>query len=135
MFINRGAYLYRRERKNRNHKLSDRLSGTGGIESRRRARSGGSRATSGTTGSSEDGSSGQQDDYDTEEVITEEDYESSSDFGEESSEEEDSGGGGSHQSGSSIKPGIDLDIGSTLRRILEQDYELINHKHKVKKKA
>lgn len=60
---NRGAYLYRRERKNRTHRLADRLSGTG-IESRRRARSGGSRATSGTT--SEDGSSGQQDDYDTE---------------------------------------------------------------------
>ncbi|XP_011310001.1 male-specific lethal 3 homolog isoform X2 [Fopius arisanus] len=118
-----GAYLYRRERKNRNHKLSERLST--GIDSRRRARSGGSRATSGTTGSSEDGSSGQHDDYDTEEVITEEDYESSSDFGEESSEDEDSGGGGSHHSA------IDIDIGSTLRRILEQDYELITHKHKL----
>lgn len=64
----RGAYLYRRERKNRNHKLADRLPGVG-IESRRRARSGGSRATSGTTGSSEDGSSGQHDDYDTEVFI------------------------------------------------------------------
>ncbi|KAK0182017.1 hypothetical protein PV327_000191 [Microctonus hyperodae] len=124
-----GAYLYRRERKNRNHKLADRLPGVG-IESRRRARSGGSRATSGTTGSSEDGSSGQHDDYDTEEIITEEDSESSSDFDEESSEDEDSGGGGSHQSGGSIKP-IDLDIGNTLKRILEQDYELINHKHKL----
>ncbi|XP_014299112.1 male-specific lethal 3 homolog isoform X2 [Microplitis demolitor] len=123
-----GAYLYRRERKNRTHRLADRLSGTG-IESRRRARSGGSRATSGTT--SEDGSSGQQDDYDTEEVITEEDSETSSNFGEESSEDEDSGGGGSHQSSGSMKPGIDLDIGSTLRRILEQDYELINHKNKL----
>ncbi|XP_034938904.1 male-specific lethal 3 homolog [Chelonus insularis] len=123
-----GAYLYRRERKNRSHKLVDRLSGAG-IESRRRARSGGSRAASGTT--SEDGSSGQHDDYDTEEVITEEDSESSSDFGEESSEDEDSGGGGSHQSGSSLRPGIDLDIGSMLRRILEQDYELINHKNKL----
>ncbi|XP_057337680.1 male-specific lethal 3 homolog isoform X1 [Microplitis mediator] len=123
-----GAYLYRRERKNRTHRLADRLSGTG-IESRRRARSGGSRATSGTT--SEDGSSGQQDDYDTEEVITEEDSETSSNFGGESSEDEDSGGGGSHQSSGSMKPGIDLDIGSTLRRILEQDYELINHKNKL----
>ncbi|XP_063976886.1 male-specific lethal 3 homolog isoform X2 [Diachasmimorpha longicaudata] len=118
-----GAYLYRRERKNRNHKLSERHST--GIDSRRRARSGGSRATSGTTGSSEDGSSGPHDDYDTEEVITEEDYESSSDFGEESSDDEDSGGGGSHHSA------IDIDIGSTLRRILEQDYELITHKHKL----
>lgn len=64
------------------------------------------------------------------EIITEEDSESSSDFDEESSEDEDSGGGGSHQSGGSIKP-IDLDIGNTLKRILEQDYELINHKHKL----
>ncbi|XP_043273477.1 male-specific lethal 3 homolog isoform X2 [Venturia canescens] len=120
-----GAYLYRRERKNRSHKLSDRS----GIESRRRARSGGSRAASGTTGSSEDGSSGQHDDYDTEEVITEEESESSSDFGGPSSDDEDSGGGS--QSGASTRPGIDLDIGNTLRRILDQDYELINHKHKL----
>lgn len=121
----RGAYLYRRERKNRSHKLSDRS----GIESRRRARSGGSRAASGTTGSSEDGSSGQHDDYDTEEVITEEESESSSDFGGASSDDEDSGGGS--QSGASMRPGFDLEIGNTLRRILEQDYELITHKHKV----
>ena len=99
------------------------------IESRRRARSGGSRAASGTTGSSEDGSSGQQDDYDTEEGNSEEESESSSDFGGASSDDEDSGGGS--QSGASMKPGIDLDIGNTLRRILEQDYELITHKHKV----
>lgn len=63
---NRGAYLYRRERKKRSHKLSERLNETENQEPRRRARSGGSRATSATTGSSEDGSSGQHADYDTE---------------------------------------------------------------------
>lgn len=65
-FNKRGAYLYRRERKKRSHKMSERLAETEHQESRRRARSGGSRATSATTGSSEDGSSGQQADYDTE---------------------------------------------------------------------
>lgn len=123
-----GAYLYRRERKKRSHKSSDRLAGSR-RESRRRARSGGSRATSATTGSSEDGSSGQQDDYDTEEAITEEDSESSSEYVEETSDDDESGGG-SH-SGGSTRPGIDLDIGTTLKRILDQDYELIAHKNKL----
>ena len=63
---NRGAYLYRRERKKRSHKLPERLNEAESQEPRRRARSGGSRATSATTGSSEDGSSGQHADYDTE---------------------------------------------------------------------
>lgn len=63
---NRGAYLYRRERKKRSHKLPERLNEAENQEPRRRARSGGSRATSATTGSSEDGSSGQHADYDTE---------------------------------------------------------------------
>ncbi|XP_006613099.1 male-specific lethal 3 homolog isoform X1 [Apis dorsata] len=124
-----GAYLYRRERKKRSHKLSERLNETENQEPRRRARSGGSRATSATTGSSEDGSSGQHADYDTEEVITEEDTESSSDYVGETSDDEDSGGGS--QSGASIKPGIDLDIGTTLRRILDQDYDLITNKTKL----
>ena len=61
----RGAYLYRRERKKRSHKFSER-SIESGTEAKRRARSSGSRATSATTGSSEDGSSGQHEDYDTE---------------------------------------------------------------------
>lgn len=43
--------------------------------------------------------------------------------------DEDSGGGS--QSGASMKPGVDLDIGSTLKRILEQDYDLISNKNKV----
>ncbi|XP_033176167.1 male-specific lethal 3 homolog isoform X2 [Bombus impatiens] len=124
-----GAYLYRRERKKRSHKLSERLNETENQEPRRRARSGGSRATSATTGSSEDGSSGQHADYDTEEVITEEDTESSSDYVGETSDDEDSGGGS--QSGASVKPGIDLDIGTTLRRILDQDYDLITNKNKL----
>lgn len=47
----------------------------------------------------------------------------------ESSDDEDSGGGS--QSGASMKPGIDLDIGTTLKRILEQDYDLITNKNKV----
>lgn len=47
----------------------------------------------------------------------------------ESSDDEDSGGGS--QSGASIKPGIDLDIGNTLKRILEQDHDLIINKNKV----
>lgn len=63
------------------------------------------------------------------EVITEEDTESSSDYVGETSDDEDSGGGS--QSGASIKPGIDLDIGTTLRRILDQDYDLITNKTKV----
>lgn len=63
------------------------------------------------------------------EVITEEDTESSSDYVGETSDDEDSGGGS--QSGASIKPGVDLDIGTTLRRILEQDYDLITNKNKV----
>lgn len=46
----------------------------------------------------------------------------------ETSDDEDSGGGS--QSGVS-KPGIDIDIGSTLKRILEQDYDLITTKNKV----
>ncbi|XP_048508958.1 male-specific lethal 3 homolog isoform X2 [Athalia rosae] len=123
-----GAYLYRRERKKRSHKLSERSAGSG-TEPGRRARSGGSRATSATTGSSEDGSSGQQDDYDTEEAATEEDTESSSEYGEESSEGDESGGG-SH-SGGSHRPGIDLDIGATLKRLLEQDHDLITRKNKT----
>lgn len=124
-----GAYLYRRERKKRSHKLSERLNESENQEPRRRARSGGSRATSATTGSSEDGSSGQHADYDTEEVITEEDTESSSDYVGETSDDEDSGGGS--QSGASVKPGIDLDIGNTLRRILDQDHDLITNKNKL----
>lgn len=63
------------------------------------------------------------------EVITEEDTESSSDYVGETSDDEDSGGGS--QSGASVKPGIDLDIGTTLRRILDQDYDLITTKNKV----
>ncbi|XP_025992732.2 male-specific lethal 3 homolog isoform X3 [Solenopsis invicta] len=124
-----GAYLYRRERKKRSHKMSERLTETEHQEPRRRARSGGSRATSATTGSSEDGSSGQHADYDTEEVNTEEDTESSSDYMGETSDDDDSGGGS--QSGASVKPGVDLDIGSTLKRILEQDYDLITNKNKL----
>ncbi|KAF7410069.1 hypothetical protein HZH68_004450 [Vespula germanica] len=124
-----GAYLYRRERKKRSHKLSDRLNESENQEPRRRARSGGSRATSATTGSSEDGSSGQQADYDTEEVITEEDSESSSDYVGESSDDEGSGGGS--QSGASVKPGVDLDIGITLKRILDLDHDLITSKNKL----
>lgn len=46
----------------------------------------------------------------------------------ETSDDEDSGGGS--QSGAS-KPGVDIDIGSTLKRILEQDYDLITNKNKV----
>ncbi|XP_053974947.1 male-specific lethal 3 homolog isoform X2 [Hylaeus anthracinus] len=141
-----GAYLYRRERKKRSHKLSERLHEHENQEPRRRARSGGSRATSATTGSSEDGSSGQHADYDTEvllfsyvqepyffllikEVITEEDTESSSDYVGETSDDEDSGGGS--QSGASVKPGIDLDIGTMLKRILDQDHDLITKKNKL----
>ncbi|XP_071644801.1 MSL complex subunit 3 isoform X2 [Temnothorax longispinosus] len=124
-----GAYLYRRERKKRSHKMSERLTETEHQEPRHRARSGGSRATSATTGSSEDGSSGQHADYDTEEVNTEEDTESSSDYMGETSDDEDSDGGS--QSGASMKPGVDLDIGSTLKRILEQDYDLISNKNKL----
>ncbi|XP_015595390.1 male-specific lethal 3 homolog isoform X1 [Cephus cinctus] len=124
-----GAYLYRRERKKRSHKSSsERLTGSG-TEPRRRARSGGSRATSATTGSSEDGSSGQHDDYDTEEAITEEDSESSSEYIEDTSDDDESGGGS--QSGASNRPGVDLDIGATLKRILDQDFDLITQKNKL----
>lgn len=63
------------------------------------------------------------------EVNTEEDTESSSDYMGETSDDEDSGGGS--QSGASMKPGVDLDIGSTLKRILEQDYDVITNKNKV----
>ncbi|XP_011141778.1 male-specific lethal 3 homolog isoform X2 [Harpegnathos saltator] len=122
-----GAYLYRRERKKRSHKMSERLIEAEHQEPRRRARSGGSRATSATTGSSEDGSSGQHADYDTEEANTEEDTESSSDYMGETSDDEDSGGGS--QSGASMKS-IDLDIGPTLKRFLEQDHDLIINKNK-----
>ncbi|XP_032675005.1 male-specific lethal 3 homolog isoform X2 [Odontomachus brunneus] len=123
-----GAYLYRRERKKRSHKMSERLIEAEHQEPRRRARSGGSRATSATTGSSEDGSSGQHADYDTEEVNTEEDTESSSDYMGETSDDEDSGGGS--QSGASMKS-VDLDIGPTLKRLLEQDHDLIVNKNKL----
>lgn len=63
-------------------------------------------------------------------IVTEEDTESSSDYEEETSGDEDSGGGS--QSGASMRPGIDLEIGATLKRVLEQDYELINNKNKVR---
>lgn len=154
-----GAYLYRRERKKRSYKYSERLVESES-ESKRQARSAGSRATSATTGSSEDGSSGQRDEYDTEDAVTEEDEEEEDDEEEEEEEEEDtessvsdyeeeesSGGGGGgdgggggggdddscggSQSGASIRPGVDLDIGNTLRRILEIDSELINQKNKL----
>lgn len=71
--------------------------------------------------------------------MTEEDTESSSeDYVEESTDAdadadaddgEDSGGGS--QSGVSMRPGVDLDIGMTLKRILEEDYNLINHHNRV----
>lgn len=61
--------------------------------------------------------------------MTEEDTESSSEFGDDSSEGDESGGG-SH-SGGSHRPGIDLDIGATLKRLLEQDHDLITRKNKV----
>ncbi|XP_033226316.1 male-specific lethal 3 homolog isoform X2 [Belonocnema kinseyi] len=124
-----GAYLYRRERKKRSYKYSDRLAESE-TESKRQARSSGSRATSATTGSSEDGSSGQQDEYDTEDqdAVTEEETESSSDYVDESGDDDSCEGS---QSGASIRPGVDLDVGNTLRRILEQDYELIMHKNKL----
>lgn len=63
------------------------------------------------------------------EVITEEDSESSSDYVGESSDDEGSGGGS--QSGASVKPGVDLDIGTTLKRILDLDHDLITSKNKV----
>ncbi|XP_058802000.1 male-specific lethal 3 homolog isoform X2 [Phymastichus coffea] len=119
-----GAYLYRRERKKRCHKFSER-STESGTDAKRRGRSSGSRATSGTTGSSEDGSSGQQEDYDTEDIVTE-DSESSSEFEEGSSGDEDSGsdaGGPRHE--------VDIEIGNTLKRVLEQDHVLINSKNKL----
>lgn len=62
-------------------------------------------------------------------IVTEEDTESSSDYEEESTGDEDSGGGS--QSGASMRPGIDLEIGATLKRVLEQDYDLIINKNKV----
>ena len=61
-------------------------------------------------------------------AVTEEETESSSDYVDETSDDDSCGGS---QSGASIRPGVDLDIGNTLRRILEQDYDLIMHKKKV----
>lgn len=46
----------------------------------------------------------------------------------ETSDDEDSGGGS--QSGASMKS-VDLDIGPTLKRLLEQDHDLIVNKNKV----
>ncbi|KAL7296327.1 hypothetical protein TKK_0010341 [Trichogramma kaykai] len=120
-----GAYLYRRERKKRSHKHSDRSES--GTEVKRRARSTGSHAASGTTGSSEDGSSGQHEDYDTEDIVTE-DSESSSEYGESSGDDESNGGS---QSGASTRPGVDIDISNTLKKVLEQDYDLIHNKNKL----
>ncbi|XP_014218803.1 male-specific lethal 3 homolog isoform X2 [Copidosoma floridanum] len=120
-----GAYLYRRERKKRSHKYSS--STEVGTEAKRRAQSSGSRTTSGTTGSSEDGSSGQQEDYDTEDIVSEEEMESSSNFDETSAD--DSGDGS--QSGASVRPGVDIEIGATLKRLLEQDFNLIVNNNKL----
>ncbi|KAJ8672716.1 hypothetical protein QAD02_003976 [Eretmocerus hayati] len=122
-----GAYLYRRERKKRSHKYSER-STESGSEAKRRARSSGSRATSGTTGSSDDGSSGQHEDYDTEDIVTEEDSEISSEFGDTSAD--DDSGGGSH-SGASIRPSVDIEICSTLQRVLMQDHDEIINNNKL----
>lgn len=64
-----------------------------------------------------------------EEEEEEEETESSvTDYEEESTDDDSCGGS---QSGASIRPGVDLDIGTTLRRILEVDSELINQKNKV----
>ncbi|XP_012278892.1 male-specific lethal 3 homolog [Orussus abietinus] len=125
-----GAYLYRRERKKRSHKSSERLAGSG-TESRCKPKSTCSHATSVTTGSSEDGSSGLHDDYDTEGAITEEETESSSDYTEETSDDDDSGGGSVGGQSGGTGSCVDLDIGPTLRHILEQDYDLITHKKKL----
>lgn len=56
--------------------------------------------------------------------------ESSSDYVGETSDDEDSGGGS--QSGASVRPVIDLDIGVALRRVLEHDHESIVQNNKVK---
>jgi hypothetical protein len=104
----RGAYLYRRERKKRHRKLSEKISES--LEQKKlRRRGGGDR-------SSEDGSSGgshsqrDEDDSDDGEEMTSSEIESSGEADEER---------------------VPLELSDTLKRLLEEDHELITKKNKV----
>lgn len=104
----RGAYLYRRERKKRHRKLSEKISES--LEQKKlRRRGGGDR-------SSEDGSSGGShsqrdgDDSDEGEEMTSSEVESSGEADEER---------------------VPLELSDTLKRLLEEDHDLITKKNKV----
>ena len=104
----RGSYLYRRERKKRHRKPSEKISES--LEQKKlRRRGGGDR-------SSEDGSSGgshsqrDEDDSDDGEEMTSSEIES---YGEADEER------------------VPLELSDTLKRLLEEDHELITKKNKV----
>jgi hypothetical protein len=103
----RGAYLYRRERKKRHRKLSEKISES--LEQKKlRRRGGGDR-------SSEDGSSGgchsqrDGDDSDGEEMTSSE----------------------AESSGEADEERVPLELSDTLKRLLEEDHDLITKKNKV----
>lgn len=104
----RGAYLYRRERKKRPQNLTEKISES--LEQKKvRRRGGGDR-------SSEDGSSGgshsqrDEDDSDDGEEMTSSEVESSGEVDEER---------------------VPLELSDTLKRLLEEDHDLITKKNKV----
>lgn len=111
-----GAYLYRRERKKRHRKLSEKINDS--LEQKKGRHKGGGGA------SSEDGSSGSQSQRDAEDSEEEEEE----DEEEEEEEEELSSSG---ESSAEDEERVPLELSESLKRILELDYELITKKDKV----
>ncbi|XP_066999110.2 MSL complex subunit 3 [Anabrus simplex] len=102
-----GAYLYRRERKKRHRKLSEKINDS--LEQKKVRRRG---------VSSEDGSSGSQSQREGEDDSEEEEEEELTSSGESSVEDEER---------------VPLELSDTLKRLLEQDHELITKKNKLVK--
>ncbi|KAJ9577149.1 hypothetical protein L9F63_006271, partial [Diploptera punctata] len=111
--FHQGAYLYRRERKKRHRKLSERISDS--LDQKKVRRRGGGGGGGGDR-SSEDGSSThsqrEADDSDDGEEMTSSEAESSGEAEEER---------------------VPLELSDTLKRVLEEDYDFINEKNKIVK--
>lgn len=117
-----GAYLYRRERKKRHRKLSDKINES--LKARRRA-GGGS--------SSDEVSSESQSQQEVEDETDEEEEEDEEDEEEEDDDDDDENGSTSEGESS-----VDLDdermpleLGDVLKKALELDFELITRRNKV----
>ncbi|PSN39620.1 hypothetical protein C0J52_13803 [Blattella germanica] len=102
-----GAYLYRSERKKRHRKLSEKINES--LEQKKRRRGGGDR-------SSEDGSSNH-----------------SQRDAEESEEPEEMTSSEAESSGEAEEERVPLELSDTLKRVLEEDHDLVTKKNKILK--